>query len=317
MNSNETDFTSTLVKTHVIRTSIMHSVLEILGDPWNLSIVRSIIHQPKKFVNLAEELKISRAALSARLNRLKEQGCLTTQKYCEVPPRFEYMLTSMGTALKPTLVLLEQWNHEWLAENDQPEAMHLRCHNCKTELKLIVLCRHCNEPLSLGNVKPLLFQELPDAIPILQSYRRTRHTLAAKERIMSPLSISAEEWLRDRWSSLIIGALLFGVRRFNDLQSILDIAPNILSGRLELLQQAAMVCRRDDSYRLLSRGAALYPSIMAMSDWGRRWLSSSQTSEVGWQMLHLTCGNWVEPKYACLECRSNFEYAEDPPPMLK
>ncbi|MCM2459451.1 helix-turn-helix transcriptional regulator [Pseudomonas sp. CG7] len=133
---------------------------------------------------------------------------------------------------------------------------------------------------------------------------------------MPPLSLSAEEWLRDRWSSLIIGALLFGVRRFNDLQSILDIAPNILSGRLELLQQAGMACRRDDGYRLLSRGAALYPAIMAMSDWGRKWLPASQAGEAGWRMLHVTCGNWVELKYACFECRSDFNSIKQGPKAL-
>lgn len=306
MNSSEADYSNVFVKAYLIRTSIMHPVLDILGDPWNLSIIRSITSQPKKFVNLAEELNVSRAALSSRLSRLEEQGCLAPRKYCESPPRFEYMPTPMSDALRPTLVLLEQWNREWLSKSDLPEVAPLRCCNCKAELKLIVLCRHCNEPLSLGNAKPLLYQQLPEAIPPLHPYRRTRHTLAGKERTMPPLSISAEEWLRDRWNSLIIGSLLFGVRRFNDLQSILDIAPNILSGRLELLQQAGMACRRDDGYRLRSRGAALYPAIMAMSDWGRKWLPAAQASEVGWRMLHVACGNWAEQKYACLECKSEF-----------
>ncbi|KRW58855.1 winged helix-turn-helix transcriptional regulator [Pseudomonas sp. TTU2014-080ASC] len=304
MNASEIDFSSLQVKAYLIRTSIMHPVLEILGDPWNLKLVRSVADAPKKFVSLAEALKISRAALSTRLNRLEEQGCLARQQYCEFPPRYEYALTPMGDALRPTLLLLDQWNREWLHNHEQ-ESAPVTCHHCHEALQLAVVCRHCSEPLALNNVKPLFFHDLPEHTP-LQSYRRTRHTLASKERSVLPEDVSAEEWLRDRWSSLIIGALLFGVRRFNDLQSILDIAPNILSGRLELLQQASMASRREDGYRLLPRGAALYPAIIAMSGWGRQWLPAAQHSENGWRMLHISCGNWANHKYICKACNTEY-----------
>jgi DNA-binding HxlR family transcriptional regulator len=302
MNSSEVDFSSVQVKAYLIRTSIMHPVLEILGDPWNLTLARSLLGVPKKFVSLTQELKISRAALSTRLSRLEEQGCLSREQYCESPPRYEYKLTPMGDALRPILLLLEQWNREWLNQPEQLSAT-VTCQHCQSALQLTVVCRHCSEPLALGNVKPLFFQTLPEATQ-LQAYRRTRHTLASKDRSALPEQISAEEWLRDRWSSLIIGALLFGVRRFIDMQSILDIAPNILSGRLELLQQAGMTCRRDDGYRLLPRGAALYPAIIAMSGWGRKWLPAAQNSEQGWRMLHISCGNWADHTYQCQACKA-------------
>jgi DNA-binding HxlR family transcriptional regulator len=95
---------------------------------------------------------------------------------------------------------------------------------------------------------------------------------------------------------------LFGVRRFNDLHAILDITPNILSGRLELLSQAGMACKRDDGYKLLSRGASLYPAISSMSYWGRRWLSNPTDAEPSWSMLHTACGNWANPVFLCVEC---------------
>ncbi|NNA76494.1 helix-turn-helix transcriptional regulator [Pseudomonas lactis] len=297
-----------LFKAYLIRTSIMYPVLDILGDPWTLAIIRSIINRPKRFVCLAEELKISRAALSARLDRLEEQGCITRRQYCETPPRYEYLLTEMGRALKSTLVLLQQWNFEWLEGREQPLPAPLKCHHCNKDLKLTVVCQHCSKSLSLDSMRPLLFQQLPEEIPPLQSYRRTRHALVSKESSsVSALSITAEEWLRDRWSSLIVGAFLFGVHRFNDVQSILDIAPNILAGRLELLQQAGILCRVDEAYKLLARGVALYPAIMAMSDWGRKWLPADQVKEVGWRMLHIPCGNWADQRYACLECGGHID----------
>jgi DNA-binding HxlR family transcriptional regulator len=310
MNSKDVDFSSVFVKAYLIRTSIMHPVLEILGDPWNLSLLRSLSGQAQKFVSLTEQLQISRAALSSRLTHLQQHGCISTRQYCAAPPRMEYYLTPMGEALQPILLLLEQWNQRWLsapakaaAHSNSAQATPC-CAQCKAPLKLLVVCRHCLQPLSLAQVKPLFFQALPEASPALQSYRRTRHNLAGKDSQVAAENINAQEWLRDRWSSLIIGAMLFGVRRFNDLQSILEIAPNILSGRLELLQQADLVSRHDDGYLLQPRGAGLYPAIAAMSGWGRQWLPAAQHSEQGWRMLHISCGNWAEHIYVCQACKA-------------
>lgn len=296
-----------LFKAYLIRTSIMYPVLDILGDPWTLAIIRSVIHGPKKFVSLADELRISRAALSARLDRLEAQGCIARHQYCEAPPRYEYLLTDMGRALRVTLVLLQQWNQEWLEGRELPLSARFTCHHCHKDLKLAVVCQHCSKPISLDSIRPLLYQQLPEEVPPLQSYRRTRHSLASKERSVPVFAITAEEWLQDRWSSLIMGAFMFGVQRFNDVQSALDIAPNILSGRLELLQQANILARVDDGYKLLARGVALYPAIMAMSDWGRRWLPADQIKEVGWRTLHVPCGHWADQEYACLECGGHID----------
>ena len=49
----------------------------------------------------------------------------------------------------------------------------------------------------------------------------------------------------DRWTLLIVQALLTGPRRFNDLQeAIPGIAPNILSERLKRLERDALVMSR-------------------------------------------------------------------------
>ncbi len=45
----------------------------------------------------------------------------------------------------------------------------------------------------------------------------------------------------DRWSHLILGVAIMGVTRFDDFQTCLEIAPNILSDRLRLLVDGAEV----------------------------------------------------------------------------
>src|SRR4051812_29147233 len=74
----------------------------------------------------------------------------------------------------------------------------------------------------------------------------------------------------DKWSLLLIAALLDGPRRFGDLlEAVPGIAPNILSQRLRHLEREALVVARPYSerpprfvYELTSAGAELA---------GRRW----------------------------------------------
>ena len=54
----------------------------------------------------------------------------------------------------------------------------------------------------------------------------------------------------DRWTLLVVATLLEGEKRFNELQEELDgIAPNVLSGRLKLLGEQALVVARPYSER--------------------------------------------------------------------
>ena len=64
------EFPSVEQSFHLVRTSILHEVLDVLADPWHLSILRALFNGPKRFDELIEQLGVSRAALSVRLNFL-------------------------------------------------------------------------------------------------------------------------------------------------------------------------------------------------------------------------------------------------------
>src|SRR3954451_18716806 len=80
----------------------------------------------------------------------------------------------------------------------------------------------------------------------------------------------------DRWTLLVIAALLEGEKRFNELQEELDgIAPNVLSGRLKLLGEQALVVSRPYSerpprfvYELSERGRELAGALRLVAGWG-------------------------------------------------
>jgi len=47
--------------------------------------------------------------LTARLRKLEQAGVIERRRYCEHPPRYEYLLTVAGRELQPILFALKEW----------------------------------------------------------------------------------------------------------------------------------------------------------------------------------------------------------------
>jgi DNA-binding HxlR family transcriptional regulator len=122
----------------------------------------------------------------------------------------------------------------------------------------------------------------------------------------APTSALAEALARvgDRWTLLVIEALLAGPRRFGDLQSELPgIAPNILTQRLRHLEQEALVVSRPYSdrpprfvYELTSAGGELAGALRLLADWGARHAESPDP------LRHAECGTALEARWWCPSC---------------
>jgi DNA-binding HxlR family transcriptional regulator len=89
---------------------------------------------------------------------------------------------------------------------------------------------------------------------------------------------SALEAMGEKWSFLILRGALAGIRHFEDYQSTLGIARNILANRLSrlvekgIMVRAPMRCdRRKVEYRLTDKGRALAPVMIALRQWGEKW----------------------------------------------
>jgi DNA-binding HxlR family transcriptional regulator len=110
----------------------------------------------------------------------------------------------------------------------------------------------------------------------------------------------------DRWTLLLVAALLERPRRFNELQDDLGgIAPNILSARLKLLSEQALVVAQAYQerpprfvYELTESGRELAGALRLLADWGAR------TSEAAVQqpLRHADCGSALEARWWCPSC---------------
>ncbi len=80
----------------------------------------------------------------------------------------------------------------------------------------------------------------------------------------------------EHWTMLIIRDAFFGLRRFDQFQSSLGIARNVLSVRLKKLVQTGVLAKSEGpghpEYRLTEKGLALQPVMIAMTHWGDTYL---------------------------------------------
>jgi len=88
--------------------------LGVVGDGWELLIVRDLARGLDRFELLAESLRISRKVLTERLNSLLDSGIVDRVAYQDRPTRYRYQLTPRGRALLPVLVALQDWGDRWL-----------------------------------------------------------------------------------------------------------------------------------------------------------------------------------------------------------
>jgi DNA-binding HxlR family transcriptional regulator len=96
------------------------------------------------------------------------------------------------------------------------------------------------------------------------------------ETMSCPIARSLErvgEW----WSILILRDAFRGATRFEQFQKSLDIAPNILTRRLNALVESGLLERRRysehpprDEYILTERGRDFRPVLWALLAWGNR-----------------------------------------------
>jgi DNA-binding HxlR family transcriptional regulator len=113
--------------------------------------------------------------------------------------------------------------------------------------------------------------------------------------------------LGERWTFVVLREVFNGVRRFDDIRRHSGIPRQVLSNRLALLVQQDILRRvpyqhpgerARHEYRLTEKGFDLYPVLVAIADWGDRYLADREGPPVEFE--HRDCGAVV---HAVLECQ--------------
>ncbi|MFW3172198.1 winged helix-turn-helix transcriptional regulator [Geodermatophilus sp. CPCC 206100] len=117
----------------------------------------------------------------------------------------------------------------------------------------------------------------------------------------------------EKWSLLVLREAFLGVRRFADLQRVLGAPKAVLTDRLHTLVDHGILrrvpyqaegARQRHEYRLTEKGLDLYPTLVALMQWGDRHLAGP--GDVPLELRHRDCG---EPVHLALVCAAGHELA--------
>jgi DNA-binding HxlR family transcriptional regulator len=108
-----------------------------------------------------------------------------------------------------------------------------------------------------------------------------------------------------RSAFLILREAFYGTTRFDDFAQRAGISEPVAATRLRELVDTGLLEREDyrepgqrtrQRYRLTDKGADMFPALVALMDWGNRWLDDHGGPV---ELLHRDCGERVATELRC------------------
>jgi DNA-binding HxlR family transcriptional regulator len=156
-----------------------------------------------------------------------------------------------------------------------------------------------------GTIRPMANEQQGDPAD-QRGGRADRRGYGSRSRSLARPSALGEAVARvgDRWTLLLVDALLGGPRRFNDLlEDLPGLAPNILSHRLKHLEREGVVVANPYSrrpprfvYELTAAGRDLAGALRLLAQWG------AGRPDGGEAPRHAACGTAMEAHWWCPTC---------------
>ncbi|GAA2738746.1 helix-turn-helix domain-containing protein [Actinocorallia aurantiaca] len=276
--------------------------LGLIGDEWNLLILRYAMLGVRRYGIWRQELPISHAVLTRRLNVLTEMGMFERVEYQQKAKRFEYVLTRRGRDLWPVLLTIWAWESQWVPAHPErlPRMVHKTCG--RTFLPTL-MCAACGRPARARDVTGGFGPSgtWSRSVPAATTRRRSS---SAEGAGMFPETMAL---IGNRWSAALLGAAFQGAHRFRDFEQRLGAPPTIISDRLRVFCDLGVFTQipgseRADwqSYQFTDKGRAFYPVVMTAIDWGQRWFRAAEGPALVY--THRECGQDLQVQLTCDQC---------------
>jgi DNA-binding HxlR family transcriptional regulator len=129
--------------------------LELVGERWTLLVVREIFHGRRKFSEMQRSLGVARNVLTARLQRMVDEGILERRPYSERPERYEYFLTEKGLDLWPVMIALMQWGDRYEQHPEGRPSIVVHKGECGGEIDDRRVCKKCGKALTVREARAI------------------------------------------------------------------------------------------------------------------------------------------------------------------
>jgi len=116
----------------------------------------------------------------------------------------------------------------------------------------------------------------------------------------------AMEILGEKWTIVVLREIFNGVRRFDDMRIRTGVPRQVLTNRLATLVDSGVLRREPyrepgarvrQEYRLTPKGFDLYPVLIAVGEWGDRYLADPEGPPL--EFAHRDCGALVHTEIHC------------------
>jgi len=297
-----------IAASHPIQASSVTSALDIIGDRWTLLILRDAFLGIRRFEQWQHHLGIARRLLADRLKKLVANGLFVRAPYQAHRLRYDYHLTPMGHDLYALALMIRRWERRWGTGVDAVVGEITLVHRpCGSKAEPRCVCVHCGQEVTAQQTS---FEARPEASrePHVWPRRQRRSSMTSSQAPnRSPFLQDAIDILGDRWTYLVLIAVFCGTRRFTAFRQALGVATNILSDRLRRLVEAQILAHIPSTeqsnayeYALTKKGLDLFPVIVALLQWGDRWLPGPHRPAL--ILRHQLCGRRLKSSVTCDVC---------------
>jgi DNA-binding HxlR family transcriptional regulator len=258
----------------------------VLGDRWNLLILREAFRGARRFRDWTAALGISDPVLSNRLTDLTSAGVLARADT-------GYRLTGTGRSMWPVFVAMWLWDTRWAG----PHHSTLRHHACGYDIIPLLACGRCG---ARG------VTALETAVQRHPGYGHARSNPPRPYRRHAPTEPgTAADLLGDRWGTSVLAAAFLGVQRFSDFVREIEGIPRLmLTRRLRTFAAEGILSHRENRYHLTAKGLDFFGVFSTEIAWSTSAFPGSGPPPL--TISHRPCGPF-EPVFVCNVCDTVLE----------
>lgn len=281
-----------------IASSTLSHGLMVLGDRWTTAVLMGAFTGVRRFEDWQVQLGIPRSTLTDRLKKLVALGLLRQTAYQQRPQRFAYRLTQEGLKLYDHVLMIWVWEKRWGSRKGALPAK-LTHRPCGHHFVPVLSCSACGEKAGMNDLQ-LSFKVNQTLLEAARNAPRSSR-VAAYDGTDMGLGLRV-----DRWSLLIVNAVILGCHHFDQLCHVLGISSSVLARRLIAMEQCGLLrCKadRNDSrrtvYLLTQASRDLFGYLVCFSHWaGVHHLHQSGSI----RPRHKACGHAFVPQVQCSDC---------------